>query len=200
MDYKSVKKGVVKRTHKRKLSIFIDGVSLDRASKRINKKISYKKLVSSLSLGINPTIARYYTILPNQDDSRHRAFLDAIVDAGLDVIFKRLPPIGVDKHITTNEEISSDITAFACGSYDLGKINSYTSDEEKETEQENHENIKHVIILVCPNRDLSYTIRLCNHLGAETVVADFGGSSSNELIKSATKWVDLSDSETIWRD
>jgi hypothetical protein len=60
--------------------------------------------------------------------------------------------------------------------------------------------IQRVVTVVCPGRDLSYAISLSRELGADTVSADFGQFNTGDVLKSAAKWIDLSDSETIWRD
>ncbi|RIL03437.1 MAG: hypothetical protein DCC75_12980, partial [Proteobacteria bacterium] len=57
-----------------------------------------------------------------------------------------------------------------------------------------------IVTVVCPGRDLSYPISLAKELGADTVNADFGQFNTGDILKSAAKWIDLSDSETIWRD
>jgi hypothetical protein len=59
---------------------------------------------------------------------------------------------------------------------------------------------KRMITLVCPSRDVSYAIALANELGVETTTADFGQFNTGDILKSAHKWIDLSDSETIWKD
>ncbi|RIL03501.1 MAG: hypothetical protein DCC75_12915, partial [Proteobacteria bacterium] len=90
MKYTELGKGVVKRTERRVLGLFIDGTGLDRATRRINRKVDMSSLVKGVTSGIPPTIARYYTLIPYEDDSRQRAFLDAVMRAGLSVIVKRL--------------------------------------------------------------------------------------------------------------
>jgi hypothetical protein len=37
-------------------------------------------------------------------------------------------------------------------------------------------------------------------LGAETTTADFSQFSGSDILKSAQRWIDLSGSETIWRE
>ncbi|RMD86861.1 MAG: hypothetical protein D6808_02475, partial [Candidatus Dadabacteria bacterium] len=59
--------------------------------------------------------------------------------------------------------------------------------------------IKRIAVAVCPSRDLAYAISLAKHMGIETLTADFGHIASGDILKSASHWVDLSDSETIWR-
>jgi hypothetical protein len=56
------------------------------------------------------------------------------------------------------------------------------------------------VVVVCPSRELSYPLGLIKDLGADTTNADFGQFNTGDILKSASKWVDLSDSETIWRD
>jgi len=57
-----------------------------------------------------------------------------------------------------------------------------------------------IVTVVCPSRDLAYPISLVKELGVDTVTADFGQFNTGDLLKSAAKWIDLSDSETIWRE
>ena len=57
------------------------------------------------------------------------------------------------------------------------------------------------ITVVCPSRDLSYAIARARELNVDTTTADFGNfSGGGDLLRSAAKWIDLSDSETIWRE
>jgi len=53
---------------------------------------------------------------------------------------------------------------------------------------------------VCPSRELTYPVSLVKELGVDTITADFGQFNTGDLLKSAAKWIDLSDSETIWRE
>ncbi|MCB0333929.1 MAG: hypothetical protein KDD55_10555, partial [Bdellovibrionales bacterium] len=57
-----------------------------------------------------------------------------------------------------------------------------------------------IVTVVCPSRELSYPLSLIGELGIDTVSADFGQFNNKDVLKSAAKWIDLSDSETIWRD
>ena len=57
-----------------------------------------------------------------------------------------------------------------------------------------------IVTVVCPSRELSYPISLVGELGVDTVTADFGQFNNKDVLKSAAKWIDLSDSETIWRE
>ena len=60
--------------------------------------------------------------------------------------------------------------------------------------------IKRIVTIVCPTRELSYSVSLVKEFGVDTITADFGQFNSGDVLKSAAKWIDLSDSETIWRD
>ena len=42
--------------------------------------------------------------------------------------------------------------------------------------------------------------KIARELGADTVTADFAQFNTGDVLKSAAKWIDLSDSETIWRE
>lgn len=57
-----------------------------------------------------------------------------------------------------------------------------------------------IVTVVCPSRELSYPISLISKLGVDTVTADFGRFSGDDILKSSAKWIDLSDSETIWKE
>lgn len=237
-SFEKVKKGVVKRKTRRVVGVFIDGTSLDRATRRMQKRVDMPKLVRGVAAGATPAVARYYTVIPHEDDSRQRAFLDAVRNAGLQVIVKRLPPKGITRQVTIETEMASDIMAFGLGKnsfenigYDLG------SDDVQEPEPARRDNRRaqmpfkrgeqqsaprieapqsrlvrphesssegqqeqRIVTVVCPGRDLSYPFLLLRSANIQTVSADFGQPSGRELIKSAAKWIDLSDSETIWRD
>jgi hypothetical protein len=41
---------------------------------------------------------------------------------------------------------------------------------------------------------------LIKDVAGDTTTADFGQFNTGDVLKSAAKWIDLSDSETIWRD
>lgn len=207
-------KGVIRRSEKRMVGIFIDGTGLDRATRRIKRKVDLAALVRGVSSGLTPAVARYYTLIPYEDDSRQRAFLDAVHRAGLAVIVKRLPPKGVSRQVAVDVEMASDIIAFARGVTDFNPRDEYRPeypvhpDLPKQVEpaakapipEENGTPIKRIVTLVCPSRDLSYPISLIRDMNVDTVTADFGKFNSGDILKSAAKWVDLSDSETIWRD
>ena len=237
MKYQELGKGVVKRIEHRRLGLFIDGTGLDRAARRIARKVDMSALVRGVASGTTPTVARYYTLIPYEDDSRQRAFLDAVSRAGLQVIVKRLPPKGVTRQVSVDVEMAADMVAFAQGHSRFSELSQYKSEEparssgsavpsalpfrrvaahhrDKDREdaapkpvspvekpaEEKPTLEKRIVTVVCPSRDLSYPISLINELGVETITADFGSFNTGDILKSASKWIDLSDSETIWRD
>ncbi len=232
-EFEQVKKGVVKRKQKRSIGLFIDGTGLDRATRRIQRKVDMPALVRGVTSGMVPTVARYYTLIPYEDDSRQLAFLDAIGKAGLQVIVKRLPPKGVTRQVSVDSLMAADIVAFALGHAQFSDLSQYEpakenrtdtspsaangaiplklgQNESDTTEQEtvdnasksptSEQNCKRIITVVCPGRELSYPISLSSELGVDTVTADFGQFNTGDVLKSAAKWIDLSDSETIWMD
>jgi hypothetical protein len=239
MKYEELGKGFIKKRERKTVGLFIDGTGLDRATRRINRKVDMAALVRGVTSGITPTVARYYTLIPYEDDSRQRAFLDAVARAGLSVIVKRLPPKGVNRQVSVDLEMAADMVAFALGLTSFSKENEYlpadllaavqgypngpapvrrgaplqvtrggTSDEDQtpDTKEDSTPRINDAspsqrkVVVVCPSRDLSYPIGLIKDLGADTTNADFGQFTTGDILKSASKWIDLSDSETIWRD
>jgi hypothetical protein len=218
MSFEKVKKGVVKRTQKREIGIFVDGVNLDRASRRINKKVDFAALLKSLSGGLQPKVARYYSVIPHEDDSRQHSFFDVVYRAGFEVILKRLPPVGIDRQVSTDVEMAADMLAFALGKNELSRDFNYLPEEHtrardtlfgapqstaqarpEEDEQQSPGSVLRVVTVVTPSRDVSYPISLASFFGADTVTADFSNMATGDKMKSAAKWVDLIDSETIWR-
>lgn len=226
--------GFVKKKEKRVVGLFIDGVNLDRATRRINKKVDLQALVRGVTSGIAPVIARYYTVIPHEDDSRQRAFLDAVARAGLSVIVKRLPPKGIARQVATDLEMAADIVAFSLGLSSFNKENEYLPAELQAVKNIAIASPRHgpagpvidgstlnpaprsqgpllrvdgdiaetkrSVVVVCPSRELSYPITMAKDLGADTTSADFGQFTGHDVLKSASKWIDLSGSETIWRD
>ena len=221
---------IVKRRQNRIAGVFIDGTGLDRAARRLNKRVDMAALLRGVTAGINPAVARYYTIIPYEDDSRHRSYLDAVQRAGLSVCVKRLPPKGVTRQVSTDVEMAGDIVAFSLG-------RAYFPDTEHSPEPQHSQgasalphilpgavrnaaapestlptqpedsvvpeeglHTQRVVIVVCPARDLAYPIALAREFGADTVSADFGHFRNDDILKSAAKWIDLSDSETIWKE
>jgi hypothetical protein len=183
-------------------------------------------LVRGVTSGIAPVVARYYTLVPYEDDSRQRAFLDAVARAGLSVIVKRLPPKGITRQVSVDLEMAADMVAFAHGLTSFSKENEYLpadaaihtpaqyvrrqQAEEAETPESTEQtpvatipDIKTAprsIVVVCPSRELAYPLSLVKDIAADTTSADFGQFNTGDILKSAQKWIDLSDSETIWRD
>ena len=232
MTYEEVAKGVVKRRQSRAVGLFIDGTGLDRATRRLNRRVNLSALVKGVTSGLTPVVARYYTLIPYEDDSRQRAFLDAVARAGLSVIVKRLPPIGVNRQVGVDVEMGADMIAFALGHARFSTLAEYQGadipdtgtttsavmpltkhrnrpsvDEQSKpieapepTPQAPQGEVARIVTVVCPSRDLSYPLAMIKEFGVDTVTADFGQFNAGDLLKSAAKWIDLSDSETIWRD
>lgn len=245
VKYEELGKGILRRRERKRVGLFIDGTGLDRATRRINRKVDMSALVRGVTSGTSPAVLRYYTLIPNEDDSRQRAFLDAVARAGLSVIVKRLPPKGVTRQVSVDLEIAADIVAFALGHSQFSDLGEYKPTEvggmmasrgsalpsimpssrgperrpaleafrdSKENTQEKKPELpttdqngaqipeSRSIIVVCPSRELTYPISLIRQLGVDTTTADFGQFNVGDILKAAAKWVDLSDSETIWRD
>ena len=239
--FESLQNGTFKRRESRTVGLFIDGTGLDRATRRLQRKVDLSRLVRGVTSGSKPVVARYYTLIPYEDDSRQRAFLDAVHRAGLQVIVKRLPPKGISRQVAVDVEMAADIIAFAMGRSvfsDLGEFldasslpqqgsalpgmvpfqhqhgNGRSNEELKRKVSSISETLvqpallaqpediveKRVIVVVCPSRDLTYPISLAKELDVDTATADFGQFNQGDVLKSAAKWIDLSDSETIWRE
>lgn len=226
MKYEKLGGGFIKKREKRVVGLFIDGTGLDRATRRINRKVDMAALVRGVTSGIAPVVARYYTLVPYEDDSRQRAFLDAVARAGLSVIVKRLPPKGITRQVSIDLEMAADMVAFAHGLTSFSKENEYMpadaaihtpaqylrrqqaevvegTDDQEETQVVTIPDIKTAprsIVVVCPSREIAYPLSLIKNISADTTTADFGQFNTGDVLKSAQKWIDLSDSETIWRD
>lgn len=246
--YQELKKGVVKRSQPRVVGVFIDGTGLDRAARRLHRRVDMAALVRGVSAGLPPIVCRYYTLIPYEDDSRQRAFLDAVSRAGLDVVVKRLPPKGITRQVSVDVQMAADIVAFSLGrkSFVHGEnkleehhyqnapegvitggampfrrqkavtaptptVESAPPEDPAATMQlpeqpiavttgETQANATRVVTVVCPSRDLAYPIALAKEYGADTVTADFAQFNMGDVLKSAAKWIDLSDSETIWME
>ncbi len=204
-EFQLLKEGVVKRKVKRRLGLFIDGLGLDRATRRLDRKVDLSRLVAGLTSGMQPEVARYYTLIPNEDDARQFAFLDAVERAGLEVVVKRLPPKGVKRQVSMDVHIAADLIAFGYGHFEI----SASEEAEKQVangpvatgEKKPKLPIKRMANIVCPSREVAYGIFMCNQFGVETSLSDFGqyGTSKGGW-KGVERWVDLSTSETIWRD
>jgi len=228
--------GLIKKKERRIVGLFIDGVNLDRATRRADRKVDLRALVRGVCSGSTPVVARYYTVIPHEDDSRQRAFLDAVARAGLSVIVKRLPPKGIDRQVTTDIEMAADIVAFSLGLSSFSKENEYLPAELTAAKQyaaslgdterpgafepldpttlesaprpsgpllrldTESKDARRSVVVICPSRDLSYPMGLAKNLGADTTTADFSKFTSGDVLKSAAKWIDLSGSESIWRE
>jgi len=232
VEFQELGKGVVKRKARRVLGLFIDGTGLDRATRRLSRKVDLTRLVRGVTSGIRPVVARYYTLIPYEDDSRQRAFLDAVDRAGLEVVVKRLPPKGVSRQVSVDVEMTADLIAFALGYQRFSDLSTYRAENKENAQQSgpgartampfgrsrsmrHDENKaegdeeppartdlkeKRIVTIVCPSRELTYPVSLVKELGVDTITADFGQFNTGDLLKSAAKWIDLSDSETIWRE
>lgn len=196
-----IKSGVVKRRTRRKVGLFIDATGLDRATRRLERKIDLSKLVSGLSSGLQIEIARYYTLIPYEDDARQLSFLDAVERAGVEVVTKRLPPKGVKRQVSMDVHIATDLLTFANGNFAKAQesVALAANDSSPIVPQRNTE-IKRVAIIVCPSREISYALYTAFEQGVETVLADFGLYGASDGWKGVDRWIDLSTSETIWRD
>jgi NYN domain len=222
---------IKRRAGTRELAVFIDGTALDRAARRLKRKIDMSSLLRGVTSGIEPKIARYYTIIPYEDDSRHRAFLDAVRSVGLDVIVKRLPPKGVTRQVSVDLEMAVDMIAYGLGhrifktqftqklhNSEVGGVETshlngsygiqngasaeprHLSADEANDTSDGDSHVQKVVTVVCPSRELAYPMELLKEHNVDTVSVDFGKFNTGDVLKSAAKWIDLSDSETIWRD
>ena len=203
--------GVVRRKTKRVLGLFIDGVGLDRATRRLDRKVDLSRLVSGLVSGIKLETARYYTLIPYEDDARQFAFLDAVERAGLEVVLKRLPPKGVKRQVSMDVHMATDIVSYSLGQ--LAKAD--RAEAQIAVGAENHTPlisspvdiastvgagaVKRSVVVVCPSRELSYAVYAANQAGVETSLADFGLYGTSDGWRGVDHWIDLSTSETIWR-
>ena len=118
--------------------------------------------------------------------------------------------------------MAADIIAFSLGKNELSRDFNYLPDEhlnardallfnqngnrqEATTTQDAEEpsatpaSVLRVATIVTPGRDLSYPISLASFFGSDTITADFSNMATGDKMKSAAKWIDLIDSESIWR-
>ena len=210
-EFELLKGGVVKRKAKRKIGLFIDGSGLDRATRRINKKVDLSNLVAGLCSGLDPEVARYYTLIPHEDDARQFSFLDAVERAGLEVVVKRLPPKGVKRQVSMDVHLASDLVSFGYGHF--AQAQAQASEEDAKAANDDSatpaspakvstpstRDIKRSAVIVCPSIEISYAIYTASLSGVETSLADFGHYGVSGGWKGVDRWVDLSTSETIWR-
>lgn len=213
-EFEVLKGGVMKRKAKRRMGLFIDATGLDRATRRLERKVDLSRLISGLTSGIKLEIARYYCLIPYEDDARQFAFLDAVERAGIEVITKRLPPKGVKRQVSMDVHLASDLISYSFGLFAdaerAAKIKVANADETAEQAEQKvitapsavagTSEIKRIATVVCPSRELSYAIFVAHQLGVETSLADFGLYGTSDGWKGVDRWIDLSTSETIWRD
>ena len=186
------------------MGLFIDATGLDRATRRLDKKIDLASLVKGLSSGLKIEVARYYCLIPYEDDARQSAFLDAVERAGVEVVTKRLPPKGVKRQVSMDVHIATDIVSFAFGHFaekqDQGELKVANSDSDLiSAKKDSDSTIKRAVTVVCPSRELSYALYMANECGVETSLADFGMYGTSDGWKGVDRWIDMSTSETIWR-
>lgn len=194
-DIKNLGAGKFKRKVRRKLGLFIDGVGLDRATRRISRKVDLQKFVAGLTEGLVPSIARYYTLIPCEDDARQLAFLDAVSRAGMEVVHKRLPPKHIKRPVAVDVSMATDILTFSFGAYDNPELSL-----EESVKQPQEEVVQRIALIVCPSRELIPAIETATRIGVKTSLADFGLYGSSDDWRGIDRWIDLSTSETIWRD
>ncbi len=229
-----LKGGIVKRKIKRRVGLFIDATGLDRATRRLDRKVDLARLVRGLTSGVQLEIARYYTLIPYEDDARQFAFLDAVERAGVEVVTKRLPPKGVKRQVSMDVHMATDLISYAYGQFENhtfgakdkhslslpsngqgpypghaqnglvdangNGLNGHSEKPDTEKGVESKKEIRRLATIVCPSREVSYAIFMANKMGVETSLADFGLYGSSDGWKGVDKWVDLSTSETIWRE
>jgi NYN domain len=191
-DFEQLGQGRLRRKSKRIVGLFIDGVGLDRATRRLDRKVDLGRLVKGVTTGLKLELARYYTLIPHEDDARQFSFLDAVERAGLEVVVKRLPPIGVKRQVSVDIHMGVDLISFAYGQF-------HKSEEEESVPASPEAPVKRSALIVCPSRELSYGIYMANQAGVETSLADFGLYGTSDGWKGVDRWIDLSTSETIWR-
>jgi uncharacterized LabA/DUF88 family protein len=192
--------GVVTRRRSRVLGMFLDGPALDRASKRMGRKIDLKALVREASSGLTPAVLRYYTLIPNEDDSRQRSFLSAVSAAGFETVVKRLPPKGVAKQVSIDVELSADLVAFSHGRLTLPRVDARESSSVTVPPlQVSSDDSDPAVVIICPSKELTYPLSLLKEMKIDVSIADFMKPGTSDLMKVCRKWVDLSDAETIWR-
>lgn len=212
-----LKGGIVKRKTRRHMGLFIDATGLDRATRRLERKVDLSRLVQGLTSGLKLEVARYYSLIPYEDDARQFAFLDAVERAGVEVITKRLPPKGVKRQVSMDVHVATDMISYCYGHFAQkaeeletkavgnsptpvivsGGDSTVKADTPKIDPPQR--DIRRCITVVCPSRELSYAIYMCNRLGVETSLADFGLYGTSDGWKGVDRWIDLSTSETIWR-
>ena len=187
----------IRRRPRREVNVLIDGTSLDRACRRIKRRIDLAKLLQVASSNQTPKLARYYTLVPHEDDARQHSFLGAVTSAGLETVVKRLPPKGVNRQVSLDGEMSADIVALALRG-ELNLRNSLNGNLESENNKKHSEQGRRVIVLVCPSRELLYPLSMIRGIGVDTICADFGKAPSSEMLSTCSDYIDLSSFEQIW--
>lgn len=204
-----LKGGVVKRKVRRRMGLFIDATGLDRATRRLDRKVDLSRLIKGLSSGIPLDTARYYCLIPNEDDARQFSFLSAVERAGAEVVTKRLPPKGVKRQVSMDVHIATDLLSFAFGGIAEAKkseqplqVNEDSSTGEGKriiAAGSSTKPIKLVATVICPSRELSYALYTASQAGVDIALADFGLYGTSDGWRGVDRWIDLSTSETIWR-
>ena len=203
-----LKGGVVKRKIRRRMGLFIDATGLDRATRRLEKKVDLSRLVKGLSAGIQLEVARYYCLIPYEDDARQFSFLDAVERAGVEVITKRLPPKGVKRQVSMDVHIATDLLAYGYGNFAQATASNQEASRVNEDGKEgkiiaaspsSNKQTKRVATIVCPSRELSYALFTAHEAGTDVALADFGLYGTSDGWRGVDRWIDLSTSETIWR-
>ena len=187
---------IIRRRVTKLISVFIDGTSLDRAARRLKRRISVKALLVSLEKMGTPLFARYYTLLPYEDDARQSSFLTAVERQGASVVFKRLPPKGIERQVSVDALIGADIAAYSAGMDQFLDIIDVIKPKDAPADSE----VRRQLIVVCPSHDLIYSLELANKFGVETITADFGSLQHGNLLKSSKQFIDLTDAKDIWLD
>ncbi len=211
-----LKGGIVKRKTRRHMGLFIDATGLDRATRRLERKVDLARLVRGLTSGLKLEVARYYSLIPFEDDARQFAFLDAVERAGVEVITKRLPPKGVKRQVSMDVHVATDMISYSYGHFAqvaeqletkaVGNsptpvmVPATTEAVVAPVKSEKEKDIRRCLTVVCPSRELSYAIYMASKMGIETSLADFGLYGQSDGWKGVERWIDLSTSETIWRD
>jgi len=188
-DLENLQGGRFRRRTKRKLAVFIDGIGLDRATKRLNRKVELSLLLKGVCEGLTPVLAKYYTLVPHEDDARQFSFLDAVERGGLEPVVRHLPPKGVKRTVSIDVLLATDLLTFAMAQ----------DKDPNTTDTENADTVKKQAVIVCPSRDLIYAIDRAHSHGVEVSLADFGFYGNSDGWKGVDRWIDLSTSEIIWR-
>jgi len=173
---------VVKQQTDSELALFVDGTSLDRAAKRLNKRLDIPKLIERVSTA-KCSFVRYYNTIPSKDDARHIAFMDNLRNHGIEVVMRRLPPIGITKRVAIDIDMATDIIGYTL------HHPSFASDWTREDK-------KRGVIVVCPTEELDRTLEMVTQTGSPLSVADFGRPRS---LPYGRDWINLEAFSDIWR-